>query len=124
MKTVNKLVASIAVFCIYLMVSFPVSFAQSTGHFVQVNIKNSEGTSTLDTANLPSFESLVVKDVAPAEEANSIFVNITIGKRSYEIKNVYVWLCKNTLIDTCLRGNKPSFSATKFLQAKRAWADI
>ena len=125
MKGKNKFIIRIAVFCVYLMFTFPVSFAASTGHFVQVNIKNSEGTSTLETANLPSFETLVAKPpIAPSEESGGIFINITVGKRIYEIKNVYVWLCKNNLIDACLRGNKPSFSSPKFLQVKRAWSDI
>ena len=118
------MVASIAVFCIYLILTLPIAFAQTTGHYIQVNIKNSDGSKTLDTANLPSFDTLITKEIKPIEEQNNIFIKLDFTGRQHQIKKGYVWLCKSSLIDTCLKGNQPSYTFEKFLQEKRVWSDV
>ncbi len=124
MKTRSKFAATIAVFCIYLMLTLPIAFAQTTGHYIQVNIKSSDGSKTLGTANLPSFDTLITKEIKPVEEQNNIFIKLDFTGRQHQIKKGYVWLCKSSLIDSCLKGNQPSYTFEKFLQEKRVWSDV
>jgi len=130
MKLKNKgsvrgtVVSLIAALCIYLVVMLPIGFAQTTSGFVRVDIKSPDGTKTLATANLPTFESLVSKTISSDTQAGEIVITIDITNRQHTIKKGYVWLCQGETLDKCVR-KEPKYTFEKYFSEKgKPWKEV